>query len=431
MNPRQRSARTVTSSGLPGPEDTVRSVLPNGITVLARANFNSPSVVIGGYLQVGSLFDPDEKLGLADFTALALMRGTERQDVQQIFDALESAGANLSFSAGTHTTGFSGRSLSEDLPLILSTLTEVLRQPTFPAEQIEKLRAQLLTGLSIRAQDTADMASLTFDQILFTGHPYARPEDGWPETIQSIRRKDLASFHRRRYGARGMIVAVAGAIEPQQAVEQVQEALGDWENPDQTDPPALPPFRPLKKTTLRKVKIPGKSQSDIVIGTSGPSRKDPEFMPASLGNSILGQFGMSGRIGNIVRKKSGLAYYAYSSLSAGIGPGSWEVSSGVNPGNVQKAMDLICKEITHFIKKGISAEELADSQSNFVGRLPLSLESNAGVVNALLHMERFDLGLDYYRRYPDLVRSVTMEQVVSTARKYFDPDLLAIAIAGP
>jgi len=431
MNPRQRSARTATSSGLPGPEDTVRSVLPNGITVLARANFNSPSVVIGGYLQVGSLFDPDEKLGLADFTALALMRGTERQDVQQIFDALESAGANLSFSAGTHTTGFSGRSLSEDLPLILSTLTEVLRQPTFPAEQIEKLRAQLLTGLSIRAQDTADMASLTFDQILFTGHPYARPEDGWPETIQTIRRKDLASFHRRRYGARGMIVAVAGAIEPQQAVEQVQEALGDWENPDQTDPPPLPPLRPLKKTTLRKVKIPGKSQSDIVIGTSGPSRKDPEFMPASLGNSILGQFGMSGRIGNIVRKKSGLAYYAYSSLSAGIGPGSWEVSSGVNPGNVQKAMDLICKEIAHFIKKGISAEELADSQSNFVGRLPLSLESNAGVVNALLHMERFDLGLDYYRRYPDLVRSVTMEQVVSTARKYFDPDLLAIAIAGP
>lgn len=431
MSPRQKPSSTAIPSGLPGPDDTVRSILPNGITVLARANFNSPSVVIGGYLQAGSLFDPDGKLGLADFTALALMRGTDRRDVQQIFDALESAGANLSFSAGAHTTGFTGRSLSEDLPLLLSTLAEVLRQPIFPAEQVEKLRAQLLTGLSIRAQDTADMASLTFDQILFAGHPYARPEDGWPETIQAIRRKDLAAFHRRHYGAHGMIVAVAGAIEPQQAVEAVQEALGDWQNPDQPEPLALPPLRPLKKTTVRKVKIPGKSQSDIVIGTSGPSRKDPEFMPASLGNSILGQFGMSGRIGNVVREKSGLAYYAYSSLSAGIGPGSWEVSSGVNPGNVRKATDLICKEIARFIKKGVSADELADSQSNFVGRLPLSLESNAGVVNALLHMERFDLGLDYYRRYPDLVRSVTTEQVASTARKYFDPDLLAIAIAGP
>jgi zinc protease len=431
MNPRQKPTQAVIPSGLPGPEDVRRAVLPNGITVLARANFNSPSVVIGGYLQVGSLIDPDEKLGLADFTALALMRGTEQHDVQQIFDALESTGANLSFSAGAHTTGFSGRCLSEDLALLLGTLAEVLRQPTFPTGQVEKLRAQLLTGLSIRAQDTADMASLTFDQILFANHPYARPDDGWPETIQAIRRKDLAAFHRRNYGGRGMIVAVAGAIEPQRAVAEVQKALGEWQNPDQPEPTPLPPLNPLKKTTLRKVEIPAKSQSDVVIGTTGPLRKDPDFMPASLGNSILGQFGMYGRIGNVVREKSGLAYYAYSSLSAGIGPGSWEVSSGVNPGNVKKATDLICKEITRFIKKGVSSEELADSQSNFIGRLPLSMESNAGVVNALLSIERFDLGLDYYRRYPDLVQSVTVEQVVATARKYINPDVLAIAIAGP
>jgi zinc protease len=431
MTPRQKPARGRIPSGLPGPEDIHRAVLPDGITVFARANFNSPSVVIGGYLPAGSLFDPDEKLGLADFAALALMRGTERRNVQQIYDALESTGANLAFSAGAHTTGFSGRCLTEDLGLLLGTLAEVLQQPTFPEEQIEKLRAQLLTGLSIRAQDTADMASLTFDQILFAGHPYARPDDGWPETVAAIRRRDLAAFHRRTYGSRGMIIAVAGAIEPRQAVDEIQKALGGWQNPDQPDPPALPPLAALKKTTARKVEIPAKSQSDIIIGTTGPLRKDPDFMPASLGNSILGQFGMYGRIGNVVREKSGLAYYAYSSLSAGIGPGSWEVSSGVNPGNVEKTTDLIRREITRFIKKGVSSEELADSQSNFIGRLPLSLESNAGVVNALLSIARFDLGLDYYQRYPDLVRSITAEQVVATARKYFHPDVLAIAIAGP
>jgi zinc protease len=430
MTPRQKPTRGRIPAGLPGPEDIHRVVLPNGITVFARPNFNSPSVVIGGYLQTGSLFEPDDKLGLADFTALALMRGTERHGVQQIYDALESTGANLSFSAGAHTTGFTGRCLSEDLRLLLGTLAEVLRKPIFPNEQIEKLRAQLLTGLSIRAQDTADMASLTFDQILFAGHPYARPDDGWPETISAIRRKDLIAFHRRTYGCRGLIVAVAGAIEPQRAVDEVQKALGDWQNPEQPDPPTLPPLTPLKKTIVRKVEIPAKSQSDIVIGTTGPLRKDPDFMPASLGNSILGQFGMYGRIGSVVREKSGLAYYAYSSLSAGIGPGSWEVSSGVNPGNVKKATDLICREITRFIKKGVSSEELADSQANFIGRLPLSMESNAGVVNALLSIARFDLGLDYYQRYPDLVRSVTAEQVVATARKYFNPDVLAIAIAG-
>ncbi len=417
-------------STLPGPDDITRLVLSNGITVLARSNFNSPSVVIGGYLQSGSIFDPDEKLGLSDFTALALMRGTARHDTQQIFDALESAGANLSFGAGVHTTGFTGRSLSEDLPLLLKTLAEVLLQPSFPADQVEKLRTQLLTGLAIRAQDTADMASLTFDQVIYAGHPYARPEDGWPETVQAIARRDLQAFHRRSYGPRGMLIAIAGAVDPRAAVEQVHKSLGGWRTDRQKEPPALPPLVPQKRTVTRKVAIPGKSQADIVMGVASLSRKDPDFMAASLGNSILGQFGMHGRIGDVVREKSGLAYYAYSSLNAGIGPGTWEVSAGVNPRNVAKAIDLIRKEITRLYEKGVTPEELADSQSNFVGRLPLSLESNAGVVNALLNIERFDLGLDYYRRYPGLVNAVTPDDVLATVRKYLHPDRLAIVHAG-
>jgi len=416
---------------LPGPDDTSRVSLPNGIILLVRSNFNSPSVVIGGYLSCGNLFDSDEKLGLADFTALGLMRGTAFRSFQQIFDKLESVGASLSFGAGAHNTGFSGRSLIEDLPLMLSLLADVLRQPVFPTEEIERLRAQYLTSLAERAQDTADMAAITFDQIVFANHPYARPDDGWPETIQAIQRSDLVDFHQRGYGPQGMVIALVGAIDPEAAIEQVMAALGDWSNPGQLKLPALPRLKSLKKTTTRKVKIPGKSQSDLVIGSSGPARTDPEHMAAALGNSALGQFGLGGRIGDVVREKSGLAYYASSSLNAGIGPGSWCVSAGVNPANVQTARDLILQEIGRFIETGITAEELADSQSNFIGRLPLSLESNSGVANALLNIERYELGLDYYRRYPDLVRAVTPEQVLTAVRKYLDPERLAIAIAGP
>ncbi len=376
------------------------------------------------------MFDTDDKLGLADFTASGLLRGSEKRDFQKIFDDLESAGASLSFSAGGHTAGFTGRCLSEDLPLLLDLLADALRRPTFPREQVERLRAQSLTGLAIRAQDTAEMASLTFDQIVFEGHPYARPDDGWPETIKAITRKDLLNFHHTHYGPRGLVLAIVGAVEPKTSVEYVTKVLGDWTNSSQPEIPTLPELKPLKKIITRKIKIPGKSQSDLVIGTSGPRRKDPEFMPASLGNSVLGQFGMAGRIGEVVREKSGLAYYASSSLSAGIGPGAWDVSAGVNPSNVQKARDLICKEIELFVEKGVTSEELSDSQSNFVGRLPLSLESNAGVANALLNIERFDLGLDYYRHYRDMVQAVTPQDVLSTAIKYLHPDKLAVAIAG-
>ena len=421
---------TLHRRSLPGADDITRVILPNGITVLVRTNFNSPSVVMGGYLPCGSLFDTDEKLGLADFTAAALLRGNERRDFQQIFEALESVGANLSFGVGAHTAGFTGRSLTEDLPLILGILTDTLRTPVFPAEQVERLRTQFLTGLAMRAQDTAEMASITFDQIVFAGQPYARPDEGWPETIQAITRNDLADFHRRTYGPRGMVIALVGALEPREAAEQVMKVLGDWSNPSQPEPPGLPPLKLLKKSITRKVKIPGKSQADLIIGTYGPYRKDPEFMPASLSNSVLGQFGLGGRIAEVVREKSGLAYYTSSSLNAGVGPGSWDISAGVAPTNVQKARDLILNEITRYIEQGVTPEELADSQSNFIGRMPLSLESNAGVVNALLNIERYDLGLDYYRRYPDLVRAVTPEQVLAITRKYLQPDKLAIAIAG-
>ncbi|HLA07020.1 MAG TPA: insulinase family protein, partial [Anaerolineales bacterium] len=187
----------------------------------------------------------------------------------------------------------------------------------------------------------------------------------------------------------------------------------------------------LKKTVSRHHRIAGKSQSDLIIGTNGPKRRDPEFMSASLGNSILGQFGMMGRIGDVVREKSGLAYYAYSSLSAGLGPGSWEVSAGVNPQNVKKATDLILAELRRLVADGVTADELADSKANFIGRLPLSLESNGGVAGALLNIERHDLGMDYYRRYENLVNEVTADEVLTTARKFIDPDKLAIAVAGP
>jgi len=419
------------ANSLPGPDDITRTVLSNGITVLARPNFNSPSVVINGYLANGSLFDPGEKLGLAHFTALGLMRGTARRNFQQIFDALESVGASLGFGAGMHTTSFSGRSLAEDLPLLLVLLKESLQEPVFPTDQMERLRAQLLTGLAIRAQDTGDMASLAFDSLVFAGHPYSRPEDGYTETVQAIQINDLVEYHQGHYGPRGMVVVVVGAVAPQEAVDMVARSLGEWNNPVQPTLPPLPDLKPFCETITRQVVISGKSQTDLVMGCQGPSRRSPDYMAASLGNSVLGQFGMMGRIGDVVREQSGLAYYAYTSLNAGQGPGSWEVSAGVNPANLQKTTDLIQLEIGRFVSEPVSEAELSDSQANFIGRLPLSLESNNGVASALLNLERYDLGLDYYRRYPDLVRSITPAQVLEVAQRYLHPDRLAIASAGP
>lgn len=420
-----------TKSSFPSPEDVYQVTLPNGITVLARSNFNSPSVNIGGYLPAGSISETDDKLGLADFVTSMLMRGTQKRTFDDIYNELESVGASLGFDSGVHNVNFGGRALVEDLPLLLNLLSESLRAPGFPKDEVERLRAQLLTGLALRAQDTSDMADLLFEKFLYADHPYGKPTDGFVETVQAITRDDLESFHRLHFGPRGLVIAIVGAIQPRKAVEAVEKVMGGWSVPGQKEPPALPPLKPLKKLITKHHAIPGKSQSDLVVGTIGPNRKSPDHMAASLGNSVLGQFGMMGRIGDAVREKAGLAYYAYSSLHSGIGPGSWEVAAGVNPKNLKKALDLIEKELKRFVKNGVTKEELADSQANFIGRLPLTLESNGGMVSAILNIHRYDLGMDYYQRYESLVRKVTRTDVVDVAGKYIDPERLVIATAGP
>jgi zinc protease len=416
---------------LPGPDDITRVKLSNGVVVLARPNFNSPSVVINGFLKAGNLFDPDEKLGLASFTAAALMRGTQELDFQGIYESLESVGAGLGFSGGTHTTSFSGRALAEDLGLLLELLSQTLRAPMFPTDQVERLRAQFLTGLAIRAQDTGEMASLVFDELVYDGHPYSRPEDGTPETVQAISRDDLVEFHQKHYGPREMVVVVVGGVNPAEAVGKIALALEDWTNPQQPEPPVLPEVRRLEATKTRKTTISGKSQSDLVLGSVGPPRRSPDYLAASVGNNILGQFGMFGRIGSAVRERAGLAYYAYSSLGGGLGPGAWYVSAGVDPGKVEAAVELVSAEIARFTQEPVEEEELEDTKTHYIGRLPLSLESNGGVAGALLNLERYDLGLDYYRRYPELISAITREEVLKTAQTYLDSQRLGISVAGP
>ncbi len=420
----------MSTHSLPGPDDIVRRELPNGIVVLYRPNMHSLSVVITGYLSAGAIFEPDDKLGLAGFTALSLMRGTAQHDFQQIYDRLESNGASLGIDGGTHSIGFYGHSLAEDLDLLVGTLAEAVRQPVFPSEQVERLRDQLLTGLAIRSQDTSEMASLAFDELVYAGHPYSRPEDGYPETIRAISRQDLATFHEKQFGPHGMVISIVGGVEAERVLDSVSRYLADWENLDQPSQPELPPLKPLNEMISRQVSIPGKSEADIIMGTAGPPRRSPDFLAGSIGNNILGQFGFYGRIGESVRERSGMAYHVSSSLSGGIGPGPWLFLAGVDPKNLEKVVELIRQEIIRFTSEVVTSEELEDSQANYIGRLPLSLESNSGVAASLLNLERYSLGLDYYLRYPDLVHGITADEILETARRYLHPDRLAVVTAG-
>jgi zinc protease len=415
----------------PNPENIFRHILPNGITLLVYENFAAESVVVEGLLRAGALAETRANAGLAGFTAECLMRGSQGRDFDQIYEDLESVGAGLEISGARHVTEFSGGGLAEDLDLVLDILAGCLRQPTFPPNQIEQVRGEIMTGLQIRANDTRQMASLAFHELLYPDHPYGFSTQGYPETIMAISRDDLVNFHNNYFGPAGMIFTVVGAVKATAVLQKVQTLFGDWQPANQQPLPAVPPApRPL--VTIRsQVTMPEKSQSDIILGLPGPVRAAADYLDASMANTILGVFGMMGRLGDNVREKQGLAYYVHSRLHGGLGPSPWYVSTGVAPDKVEQAIASVIDEIGRLQNEPVPQEELDDCKAYRTGSLPVGLETNDGLAGIITDMELYELGLDYLLRYPDLINAITAESVQAAAQKYLSTDQLAIAVAGP
>jgi zinc protease len=422
-----------TTYAMPGPEAFRRVVLDNGLVVLVRENHAAPVVVIDGYLPAGAVQDPDDKTGLASFVAGMVTRGSAHFDFDTFNETVEGVGANLTVNADDHTTGFGATSLSEDFPTMLALLADVLRRPTFPVEQLVRFRSQHLVQLQERDQDTQQVANLRFYEALYPNHPYGRPNLGYSETVRTIQRDDLLAFHADHYTPNGALVVVAGDVDSAAAVALVERHFGDWRGGRPLGPvdQAVPPVPVLDQVKRAVYPLADKIQADIVLGCQAVARLDPDFYAVRVANTILGRFGMMGRLGERVREEQGLAYYVYSSQDAGPTTGVWLAAAGVNPVNVEKTVEGVLAEFGRLRDDAVPEEELADSQAYMTGVLPLTLETNEGVASTLVNMEYYGLGLDYLQRYNHLVYGITAADVQRVARRYLRPDAYALVVAGP
>lgn len=415
---------------LPSPEDVLRRVLPSGITVLARENWSAPSVVVEGYLQVGNLDAPETPLGLASFANAMLTRGTRTRTFAEINETIESVGASVGFSTDHHITSFSTKSLVEDLDLVLAILADELRNPVFPVEYIDRMRGLRMTALAERENSTRQMAGRALRELMFGDHPLGRDLLGTRDSLQAINREALVRFHEEYYSPQGMVVAVVGALPAEKAVQRVEAAFEGWER-SRAPRADLPPLARLDGIRSRQVSLPGKSQSDMMLGWPSMRRLDPDFDAARLANTVLGVFGMMGRLGASVRERQGMAYYAYSRLAADREPGTWVAIAGVNPANVERTRVAMLEETKLLRDHPVPADELEDCKRFLTGSLPLQLETNDGVASLLVDLEWHELGLDYLERYTGIINGLTAEQVQKVAQKYLDPEAYVFAVAGP
>jgi len=414
---------------LPSSKDILRQTLPNGITVLARENWSAPSIVVEGYLQAGNLDEPAELTGVASYTAGMLSRGTRRRSFTEINEIVEAVGASIGFGADRYITGFSAKSLTEDLDLVLDVLSDELRQPVFPEDHVEKLRGLRMTAIAERENDPRQMAGLTFQGLMYGAHPLGRNLLGSRQSNTAIGRDALVAFYQTYYRPAGMAVAVVGALPAEEAVAKVAAAFGDWtgERPPRAE---LPPVSWPEAVREGRVPMPDKSQSDIVLGWPAMRRLDPDFDAARLANTVLGVFGMMGRLGANVRERQGMAYYAFSRLQADREPGIWLATAGVNPANVDRAIEAVLVEVQRLCDEPVPAAELEDSKRYLTGSLPLHLETNDGVAGTLVDLEWQELGLDYLLDYVARIDALTVEEVQAVAQKYLRHPHV-VAVAGP
>jgi len=415
-----------------GPDTVVRETLPNGAIVLAYRNSTAPSFVVAGNVRAGAILDPPEKHGLAALTADMLERGTAKRTFQQLNEEVESVGAALSVGAGGHTAGFVGKALVEDVHLLFDVMSDVIQHPTFPESEFRRLLGEVLSDLREMDDDTRQVASLRFRELLYPpSHPYHYRVAGYTETVSNLTREELQAFYNRFYDPRNLTLVIVGDIEPQAAVDIANEYFGQWQPNGETVDWSLPPIQRPQCPQSDTVLMPDKAQADLAWGFIGLERTSPDYYPALLVDIVWGQLGLMGRLGERVRDEMGLAYYVYSRLDAGFGPGPWTVRAGVNPVNVRRALDAIAAEAEKLVQEKVRPEELADAKAFLTGSMPLRLETNESLATALMSMEHYRLGLDYIQRYPDIIGSVSADEMLAVAQQYIQPDKATYAVAGP
>lgn len=408
-----------------------RAELPNGLVVLVHENHANPTVAIHGLVRAGAIFDSERAAGISSFVAAMLDRGTAKRTAYQQAEALEGMGASLHFDAGAETITFSGHALAEDLPAVLDVLADALRSPAFTPEQVEKARDELLVRVKMSEENTGYVAGRAANELLYpSDHPYHRPPLGTEATVRGLERSDLAAFHAAHYGPAQTVLVLAGDVDPDSILEEVQRFFGAWQRLERAPAFTVPDVAPPQAPRRRVIRMKGKSQVDVVCALPGLKRTDPDYYAGMMANFVLGGGSLSSRLMDSIRDRQGLVYGVYSNLNAGIGAGPIQIRAGTNPLNADRTAEAILAEVERMHQEGPNESELEEAVSYLTGVFPVRMETNAGVAAQILGAELYGLGVDYIQRYPSIIRGLSLEQTRAAAKAMLKPHAHALAIAG-
>ena len=405
----------------------VNEVLGNGIRVIIREDRAVPVVAVEAGFQGGLRAEPEEKGGLSTMAAELLTKGTKDRTAREISEAVEDIGADLSGYSGRNSIALRARFMSKDFSTGFRLFAESLRWPTFPEEELEKKREEILGRLKLQKDDMARSAILLFLATHYGDHPYARNPLGTEESIRSITREDVESFYRRWADPRNLVIAISGDIGAQEALSALREAFGDFPLREGFVPIGSMPV-PEERGIRRAEEPRDKEQAHFVIGYTGARVTDPDRYALDVLGSALA--GMGGRLFTNLRDRKSLAYSVTSFSSEQVDPGFFAFYMGTSTDKLGGAITDTLKEIEDVREHGITAEELDRAKKWMIGTYEIGLQSNSAYAGKMMYNELYGVGYEEVFREPDKIGAVTLDEVNRMAARILSTDRYTIAVLG-
>jgi len=417
----------------PARRRVARTVLPNGLVVLASEARSLPIVTAALSFEAGSRYDPDGKAGLAALVSSLVVEGSESLSAEEVALRVDSMGASLESGAGYETGSIAFTGLSSDCDLGLRFMLDLVRTPRFDVVSIEDGTRRQIAEIADEDEDPYSISRRELFRMVFPKHPRGNPVTGYVGTVRAISRDDLLGFHRARYRPGGAVLAIAGDVDPEEALEMAGRVFEGWAADGDASDAAFELPAASGKIKKRFVDVERK-QVHLSIGNVGIARCDPDYYAVAVLDVILGDSaGFGSRLATRLREVEGLAYMVESDASgtAGRDPGIFWAYTATSPENVDAALRGILAELDGVRRSPPSAEEVSSATAYLRGKQSLERETNEARAARLIATERFALGLDYEEAYPAIVGAVTANQVVEAARRVIDLDGYCLVAVGP
>ena len=420
----------MTGADLHAMPSVTRTVLGNHLVLLHSEDHSLPFVTLQLLIDAGSAKDPDGREGLAYLTARGLMLGTALRSQTEINEKLDFLGASLESSAGRDYAVLSLRVLKKDLDEGLALLLEVLTQPAFKEKELMREKEKTLAFIQSEEDQPEVVAEKGFMKALFVSGPYRHPSSGTKESIPGITKEDVLNFYRTYYHPNNSVLAVVGDIGPDEVKKKLVPMFEKQSEGSLPEVSVKNVFSDLSKGPVTVMIDRQISQANIVLGSRGISRGNPDFYALSVMNYILGGGGFASRLLEEIRNKRGLAYSVESFFDPGRYEGSFQVVLQTKNISAREAISLAIRQIKLLQESLVSDKELEGAKKYLIGSFPLRVDTQAKLSAFMIQEEYYGLGQDYPEKYPGLIRAVTREDVLRVARYYLHPEQYVLVIAG-